>query len=69
MKKLGLVPEDAEIDFSAAFKVEEVKYQKEADIDENGQVEEVTEPGGEPEEEPETQPEEEPEKEEGGDNE
>ena len=62
MKKLGLVPEDAEIDFSAAFKVEEVKYKKEADIDENGAIDEVTEPGEEPEEEPEEQPEEEPEK-------
>ena len=69
MKKLGLVPEDAEIDFSAAFKVEEVKYQKEADINENGQIEEVTEQVEEPEEEPEQKPEEEPEKEEGEDNE
>lgn len=69
MKKLGLVPEDAEIDFSAAFKVEEVKYKKEADINENGQIEEVTELAGELEEEQETQPEEEPKKEEDESNE
>lgn len=41
LKALEIVPEDAEIDFSTAWKVEEVKYEKEADIDENGNVEEV----------------------------
>lgn len=43
MKTLRLIPEDAEIDFSSAWKVEEIKYQKEADIDENGDLEEVNE--------------------------
>lgn len=37
----GLLPEDAEIDFSAAFKVEEIKYQKEADINGNGEIEDT----------------------------
>lgn len=58
MKAKGLVPETADIDFSKAWKVEEVKYQKEADIDENGELEEV-QPGEEPETQPEGQPEEE----------
>ena len=53
---------DIEVDFSDAWKTESVKYKKEADIDENGELEELeTEPETEPEEEPETQPEEEPE--------
>ena len=43
MKELSLVPEDADIDFSRAWKVEEVKYEKEADINEDGDIEEVTE--------------------------
>lgn len=43
MKELNLVPEDADIDFSRAWKVEEVKYEKEADINEDGDIEEVTE--------------------------
>lgn len=47
------------VDFSDAWKTESIKYKKEADIDENGELEELT---GEPETEPETQPEEEPEK-------
>ena len=47
------------VDFSDAWKTESIKYKKEADIDENGELEELTE---EPETEPETQPEEEPEK-------
>ena len=41
MKAKGFVPESADIDFSTAWKVEEVKYQKEADIDDNGELEEV----------------------------
>ena len=56
MKAKGFVPETAEIDFSTAWKVEEVKYQKEADVDENGDLEEV-QPETEPESEPETPPE------------
>jgi hypothetical protein len=56
MKAKGFVPETAEIDFSTAWKVEEVKYQKEADVDENGDLEEV-QPESEPESEPESQPE------------
>lgn len=47
------------VDFSDAWKIESIKYKKEADIDENGELEELME---EPETEPETQPEEEPEK-------
>lgn len=47
------------VDFSDAWKTESIKYKKEADIDENGELEELME---EPETEPETQPEEEPEK-------
>ena len=47
------------VDFSDAWKTESIKYKKEADIDENGELEELTE---EPETEPEAQPEEEPEK-------
>lgn len=47
------------VDFSDAWKTESIKYKKEADIDENGEIEELTE---EQETEPETQPEEEPEK-------
>lgn len=34
MKALQLVPEDAEIDFSTAWKVEEIKYKKEAEAEE-----------------------------------
>lgn len=47
------------VDFSDAWKTESIKYKKEADIDENGKLEELEE---QPETEPETQPEEEPEK-------
>lgn len=47
------------VDFSDAWKTESIKYKKEADIDENGELEEL---GDQPETEPETQPEEEPEK-------
>ena len=47
------------VDFSDAWKTESIKYKKEADIDENGELEEL---GEQPETEPETQPEEEPEK-------
>lgn len=43
MKELNLVSADADIDFSRAWKVEEVKYEKEADINEDGDIEEVTE--------------------------
>ena len=43
MKELNLIPTDADIDFSRAWKVEEVKYEKEADINEDGDIEEVTE--------------------------
>lgn len=64
MKAQGLIPEDADIDFSAAWKVEEIKYQKEADIDENGEIEEV-----ETETETEAETEAETEEEEGGANE
>lgn len=39
MKAKGYVSEDAEIDFSAAFKVEQIKYQNEADADGNGELE------------------------------
>lgn len=61
---------DIEVDFSDAWKTESVKYKKEADIDENGELEELeTEPETQPEEEPETQPEEEPEKREEAENE
>ena len=56
---------DIEVDFSDAWKTESLKYKKEADIDENGQLEELDE---ETVKEPETEPEEEPEKE-GGENE
>lgn len=38
MKAKGYLPETAEIDFSPAFKVEEVKYQKEADVDQDGNI-------------------------------
>ena len=38
MKAKGYLPETAEIDFSPAFKVEEVKYQKEADVDQDGSI-------------------------------
>ena len=41
MKALNLVPEEAEIDFSTAWKVEAIKYQKEADVDQNGELEEI----------------------------
>lgn len=34
MKALQLVPEDADIDFSTAWKVEEIKYKKEAEAEE-----------------------------------
>jgi hypothetical protein len=34
MKALQLVPEDAEIDFSTVWKVEEIKYKKEAEAEE-----------------------------------
>ena len=55
---------DIEVDFSDAWKTESVKYKKEADIDENGELEELDEETvEEPEKEPETQPEEEPEEE------
>lgn len=47
------------VDFSDAWKTESIKYKKEADIDENGELEEL---GEQQETEPETQPEEEPEK-------
>lgn len=47
------------VDFSDAWKTESIKYKKEADIDENGELEELTE---EPETQPETEPETEPEK-------
>ena len=61
---------DIEVDFSDAWKTESVKYKKEADIDENGELEELEEePETQPEEEPETQPEEEPEKKEEAENE
>ena len=43
LKALDIVGSDADIDFSTAFKVEEIKYQKEADIDSNGEIEEVKE--------------------------
>ena len=43
------------VDFSDAWKTESIKYKKEADIDENGELEELTK-------EPETEPEKEPEK-------
>lgn len=56
---------DIEVDFSDAWKTESLKYKKEADIDENGEIEELDE---ETVEEPETEPKEEPEKE-GGENE
>ena len=58
---------DIEVDFSDAWKTESLKYkkEKEADIDENGQLEEMTE---ETETETETETESEPEKE-GGENE
>jgi hypothetical protein len=72
MKAKGLIPETADIDFSKAWKVEEVKYQKEADIDENGELEEVQpdeEPETQPDEEPETQPEGQPEEQKGADEE
>ena len=59
MKKLGIVGEDADIDFSTAWKVEEVKYQKEADVNEDGELTEVTDETIEPEGESETQPQEE----------
>ena len=53
MKAKGYLPETADIDFSPAFKVEEVKYQKEADIDGNGEIEEtdinIEETGTDPE--------------------
>lgn len=53
MKTKGYIPEDAEIDFSAAFKVEEVKYQKEADIDADGEIDietnNIEETGADPE--------------------
>ena len=46
------------VDFSDAWKTESIKYKKEADIDENGEIEELMEePGEEPETEPETEPE------------
>lgn len=53
---------DIEVDFSDAWKTESVKYKKEADIDENGELEELgEEPETQPEEQPEEKPEEEPE--------
>ena len=61
---------DIEVDFSDAWKTESVKYKKEADIDENGELEELEEePETEPQEELETQPEEEPEEKEEAENE
>lgn len=48
MKKKGYVSEDAEIDFSAAFKVEQIKYQNEADANADGNIDtEVIETAGE----------------------
>lgn len=44
LKALEIVPEDASIDFSDAWKTEEVKYKAEADIDQNGEIEEIGEP-------------------------
>lgn len=43
LKALEIVPEDAEIDFSDAWKTEELKYKAQADIDENGEIEEIEE--------------------------
>ena len=40
-KKFGL---EIEVDFSDAWKVEEIKYQKESDIDEDGDLEELEDP-------------------------
>ena len=46
------------VDFSDAWKTESIKYKKEADIDENGEIEELMEePGAEPGTEPEKEPE------------
>ena len=55
MKKLGIVGDDAEIDFNTAWKVEELKYQKEADVNQDGQLEEVNEETVEPETEENTE--------------
>lgn len=55
---------EIEVDFSDAWKTESVKYKKEADVDENGELEELEE---ETVEEPETEPEEEPGEGEGSD--
>lgn len=49
MKALNIVPEEAEIDFSTAWKVEAIKYQKEADVDQNGELEEIQTETGETE--------------------
>ena len=47
------------VDFSDAWKTESIKYKKEADIDENGEIEELMEePGAEPETVPEKEAEE-----------
>lgn len=57
MIALQLVSEDAEIDFSTAWKVEEIKYKKDAE------AEEVKEPEQQPEQQPEEQQKGEPENE------
>lgn len=52
MKAKGYLPETADIDFSPAFKVEEVKYQKEADVDQDGDIDietNIEETGTDPE--------------------
>lgn len=38
MKELGIVGDDADIDFNTAWKVEELKYQKEADVNADGEI-------------------------------
>jgi len=42
MKERGMLPDDATIDFSAAWKVEEIKYRKEAEIENTGDLDEET---------------------------
>ena len=46
-----LFDKNYEVDFSDAWKTESIKYKKEADIDDNGELEELTETGEETEEE------------------
>ena len=53
-KANALFGTNVSVDFSDAWKTESIKYKKEADIDENGEIEELME---EPETEPETEPE------------